>query len=118
MLNAEAIKLALAGKCPKCKTGDMFQKGFTLELNDKCPSCGLNLQDNDSADGPAVFMIFILGFALAPLALWLDAVYEIPLWAHAVLWGGIALFLTLGMLKPLKAYVIALQFKYRPDDWD
>jgi len=79
--------------------------------------CGLDLRKNDSADGPAVFLIFILGFALVPLALVFEYMVFPPLWAHAVLWTGVALFLTLVMLKPLKAYVIALQYKYRPKDW-
>ena len=96
----------------------MYEPGIlTFTLKDKCTVCGLKLSKNDSADGPAVFLIFILGALLVPLALLLDAVFVIPLAVHAVLWSAVALGLTLGMLKPLKAYVIALQFKHRRSDW-
>lgn len=110
--------LALHCKCPKCADGNLYQPGLTLSLRDRCAVCGLDLGKNDSADGPAVFLIFILGFALVPMALILDAWLHPPLWVHAVLWTTIALGLTVGMLRPLKAYIIALQFKHRPGDWE
>ncbi len=112
------LKTAWACKCPKCRAGDLYRSSFSLELNDACPSCGLNLAKNDSADGPAVFLIFILGFLLVPLALYLDAVMEIALWVHAIIWSIVALGLTLGSLRPLKALIIATQFKHRPTDWE
>jgi uncharacterized protein (DUF983 family) len=113
------LKRALACKCPKCGEGDLFKPGFfEMGLNANCSSCGFALARNDSADGPAVFLIFILGFLLVPLALWLDSVMTIPLWVHGLLWTALALGLTLGTLKPIKAYVIALQLKHRASDWD
>ncbi|MFP4313932.1 MAG: DUF983 domain-containing protein [Alphaproteobacteria bacterium] len=110
------IKTGWACKCPKCGEGDLYRSRMTFTLNEKCPVCSLDLAENDSADGPAVFLIFILGSMLVPLALVLDAVFTIPLWVHAVLWGTIALVLTIGSLRPLKAYIIALQYKHLP--WD
>ena len=57
------------------------------------------------------------GLQGAEFALILDASFTIPLWAHACIWTFAALGLTLGLLRPLKAYIIALQFKHRPGDW-
>ena len=114
----EILKLGLACKCPSCKEGSLFKPGLmTLTLKDKCENCGLALDKNDSADGPAVFLIFILGFALVPLALLLEFTIHPPLWLHIVLWSAVSLFITLGTLRPLKSYIIALQFKYHPHDW-
>lgn len=113
----EPIQTALAGKCPRCKQGSLFKPGLTLDLNKQCPSCGLDLAKNDSADGPAVFLIFILGFLLVPIALWVANITNLPLWVHGVFWGVIILGMTLGSLRPTKAYIIALQFKHRPNDW-
>mgnify|MGYP001231472328 CR=1 FL=1 len=110
------IKTGLACKCPKCETGNIYKPGLTLTLKDKCDVCGLDLAKNDSADGPAVFLIFILGFALVPLALILDASFDIPLIVHGIVWSVVALALTVGSLRPLKAYIIALQYKHLP--WD
>lgn len=81
-----------------------------------CPDCGLDLTQADSADGPAVFLIFVLGASLVPLALIFETVFAPPLWVHAVLWGAVALGFTIGSLRPLKAFVVALQYKHRP--WD
>lgn len=111
------LGLALGCKCPRCKEGGLYCSRFDLKLVEHCPVCGLDLAGNDSADGPAVFLIFILGFLLVPLALLFDAFFSPPLWVHAVLWGVVALFITLGLLKPVKAYIIALQYKHRPGDW-
>lgn len=112
------LQQGLACKCPKCNEGDLFEPGFlAYELLEKCPSCGFDYSQNDSADGPAVFLIFILGFLLVPLALMLEAVLHPPLWFHAILWTIVALGLTLGSLKPLKSYIIHLQYKHRPGDW-
>ncbi len=109
--------MALACKCPQCHKGDLFKSRFDLSLKEKCDSCGLDLSKNDSADGPAVFLIFILGTALVPLALIIDWSFGWPLWLHTIVWGILALTLTLGSLRPLKSYIIALQFKHRPNDW-
>lgn len=95
----------------------MYKPGWNLDLNEKCDNCGLDLAKNDSADGPAVFLIFILGFTLVPMALLLDYLVQPPLWVHAVLWGVVILGAILASIKPLKAYIIALQFKHRPGDW-
>lgn len=87
-----------------------------MTIREKCDHCGLDLAANDSADGPAVFLIFILGFLLVPIALLADALFDIPLAVHAIIWSVVALGLTLGSLRPLKAYIIALQYKHLP--WD
>lgn len=112
------LKKALGCRCPKCDKGALYRGTYSLELNDECAHCGFDFSKNDSADGPAVFLIFVLGALLVPLALMFDAAFSPPLWVHGVLWGAVALFLTLVALKPLKAYIIALQYKYRPRDYD
>lgn len=111
------IKTALGQKCPQCHQGDLYKSVFALDLNKSCSVCGLDLAKNDSADGPAVFLIFILGFLLVPIALWVASVVNLPLWLHAIIWGVVILGLTLGSLRPTKAYIIALQYKHRPNDW-
>ena len=52
-----------------------------------------------------------------PLALIVDHIFAPPLWVHAILWTIVVLGLTLGALRPVKAYTIALQYKRRPDDF-
>lgn len=111
----ETLKHAILCRCPRCGRGQIFDGVLTLK--DSCPSCGLTLADNDNGDGPAVFLIFILGFSLVPLALWVDYAFTPSLWVHAILWSVLGLGLTVGMLRPAKAYVLALIYKHRPDMW-
>lgn len=111
------LRIALTCKCPRCGQGDLYKPGFlNANVNEVCATCGFPLGKNDSADGPAVLMIFVLGALLVPLALLLEFTLAPPLWLHVVLWGIVAVGLTLWALRPLKAYVIALQFKHRPGD--
>ncbi len=113
------IRLGLSCRCPRCREGDLYTPGLmSATIRDTCPSCGLDFKKSDSADGPAVFLIFILGFALVPLALIVDTAFSLPLWLHGIIWGVIALGLTIGMLRPIKAYIIALQYKHLPWDKD
>lgn len=119
VLPVSSLRAALGCKCPRCGEGHLYGPGFlNMTVKDRCESCGLDLAKNDSADGPAVFLIFILGFSLVPLAWLFEWAFAPPLWVHAVLWSAVALGVTLGALPSLKAYVIALQYRHRPHTWD
>ncbi len=102
--------------CPRCGKGALF-KGF-LTVADHCEVCGLDLGRQDTGDGPAVFLIFLLGFLVVPVALLVSMNVEWPLWLHALVWGALILGLALGMLRPAKAYMIALQYRYRRHDYE
>ena len=117
-LDSDLVRMALRGRCPRCKTGGIYKAGLTMDLRRSCADCGLNFSKGDVADGPAVFLIFILGFLLVPLAIWFEFTVHPPLWVHAALWGVVALGMTLGLLRPVKAYILALQFKHRPQDFE
>lgn len=111
------IRSALSCTCPKCGVGALFKPGrLHTTVNETCPHCGFPLGNHDSADGPAVLLIFVLGALLVPLALLLEFKFSAPWWMHVIVLGGLMLGITLGSLRPLKAYVIALQVKHRPDD--
>ncbi len=112
------VETALRCACPRCGQGRLFPNRWTLSVVERCAVCDLALAKNDSGDGPAVFMVFGLGALLVPLALLTDAVFAPPLWVHAVLWTLVALGICGFTLQPIKAYVIALQFKHRPQAWE
>lgn len=103
----------LGCKCPRCGKGRLFA-GF-LTLVEQCDSCGLKLAKNDNGDGPAVFLIFILGFAMVPPALYISMRVEWPLWVHGLLWGSLILGATIGLLRPAKALTLSLQYSHRPE---
>jgi len=104
------IAAGLAGRCPQCGKGHLFQ-GF-LKLRPKCEVCGLDFSFADSGDGPAVFVILFAGFVVVGLALVVEFLYQPPFWLHALLWGPLILLVTLGPLRPFKGVLIALQFHH------
>jgi uncharacterized protein (DUF983 family) len=104
-----AISAGLAGRCPRCGDGPLF-RGF-LTVAPKCKVCGLDFGFSDSGDGPAVFVTLIAGFVVLGLALVLDMTYEPPIWVFLVIFIPLTLVVCLGMLRPLKGILIALQYK-------
>lgn len=108
------ISVGLAGRCPRCGQGRIFA-GF-LTVAPSCRACGLDLGFADSADGPAVFVILIVGFVVAGAALLTEIAYSPPIWVHLLLWLPLVLVLCLGMLRPLKGVLIALQHHHRAEE--
>ena len=110
------FRAGLTCRCPACGQGPLFD-GF-LEIAKRCTVCGLDLSAQDSGDGPAVFIILILGFIVVGLALWVEVVFEPPFWVHALLWPPVILGGALLMLRPFKATLVALQYRHRRDTFD
>ena len=104
-----AVSTGLAGRCPRCGDGRMFQ-GF-LTLAPKCDVCGLDFSFADSGDGPAVFVSLIGGFLVLGAALALDMAYEPSIWVYIVFFLPLALIVCLGLLRPLKGLLIASQYQ-------
>ena len=108
------IAIGLKCRCPRCGEGWLYE-GF-LTVAERCNVCGLDLQKADSGDGPAVFIIFILGFIVVPLALLLESAVAPPLWLHLVIWPPVIVGGALALLRPAKGILIALQFRHRASE--
>jgi len=102
---------AVRAACPRCGRGPLF--GGFLTVRDRCPACGLDLRAHDSGDGPAVALTFVLGFVVVPPALLVSMAWDWPLWVHAVVWSVVILAVTLGLLRPAKAFFVAQQYRLR-----
>jgi len=100
--------------CPRCGRGKLF-RGF-LTLPPRCEACGLDYGFADSGDGPAVFIMFIAGFIVVGAALVTEVLYHPPYWVHAVLWLPLILIVTLGLLRPMKGLMIALQYHHKAEE--
>ena len=70
------------------------------------------MRDADPADGPAVFVMFILGAIVVIGAFILEFKYNAPLWLHIVLWPVVIFGGTIWMLRVLKGWMVASQFKH------
>ena len=76
----------------------------------RCGSCGYDLSKADSGDGPAVFVILIVGFGVGFSALISEFTLYPPMWLHLVVWLPLTLGLSLGLMRPLKGVLLAAQF--------
>ncbi|MEP0321020.1 DUF983 domain-containing protein [Bauldia litoralis] len=108
------FETGMRGRCPRCGEGRLF-KGF-LEPAERCQNCGLDYAFADSGDGPAVFIIMIVGFIVVGLALVMEFTLHPPYWVHVVLWVPLVLGLSIGLLRPLKGLMIAQQYRHRAQE--
>ena len=106
--------LAVAGllaRCPRCGRGELFE-GY-LKVRAGCSVCGLSFAGHDAADGPAFFIMMPLSIITAVCALLVEVFIGPPMWVHMVIWP---VFITLfaGLtLRPVKATMVALQYRFR-----
>jgi len=99
----------VSGSCPRCGEGKLFSG--LLETRKGCNACGLDYGFADSGDGPAVFVILILGFIIVGMALAVDANYGWPLWLHMLVWLPLLTVMGLWGLRAGKGIFIAVQYQ-------
>ena len=104
------LRSALAGKCPRC-SGNTLYDGW-VRFAPKCRGCGLDFASFNVGDGPAAFLILIVGAIVVTAALVFDAVAEPPWWVHLV-WIPVTAALTLGGLRVAKAWLIGQEHRHR-----
>ncbi len=102
-------------RCPACGAGPLFQ-GF-LSVRERCKTCDADFSGQDSGDGPVPFVIFLVGAVVVGLALFTEVRYEPPVGLHLALWLPLTVILVLTLMRPAKALMIALQYKYRRQDF-
>ena len=62
-------------------------------------------------DGPAAFLILIIGALIAVLAIWVQLAFEPAYWVHVVLWVPLATLMTIGGLRVAKAALLASEYR-------
>lgn len=107
----EPVAAGLRGHCPRCGEGRLFSG--LLALRPRCGVCGLDYSFADAGDGPAVFVILIIGFVVVGLALWMEVSLNPPLWLHFLLWIPLTVVLCLTALRLIKGVLITLQYRNR-----
>jgi len=113
-VEADAVSASVRGRCPRCGEGKLFS-GF-LTLAPKCEACGLDYAFADAGDGPAVFVILIAGSFLVGSLLYVEIRYEPPIWVHLGVFLPLTVLVVLGLLRPLKAVLIGLQYRNKAEE--
>ena len=104
------VTASLGCRCPRCGRGKVFDGLLTIVP--RCATCGLDISAQDAGDGPAVFVILILGAIVVLLAALVEINFAPPIWVHIVLWFPLTLAGAILLLRPLKAGLIALQYRH------
>src|SRR5262249_44602625 len=104
------LRAALGCRCPRCGKGRLF--AGLLNVRQACEVCGLDLSAQDAGDGPAVFVFFFLAPSVGGLPAFVELPFPPPMWVHLVLWTPLILGGAVAMLRPLKAGLIALQYRH------
>ena len=110
MAGTSPLAAALKGSCPRCGQGPLF-KGW-ISFAPQCRACGLEFASFNVGDGPAAFLILIVGAILTVLAVVTDLSWSPPWWVHLV-WISVGLLLTLGGLREAKAALLAQEYLHR-----
>lgn len=105
------LTAALRCRCPRCGKGALYQGLLTVRPS--CPACGLDLAEQDAGDGAVVPVILVLGAVVVLLALIVESIFAPPMWLHLVLWTPFTLVGAILLMRPIKAGLIAQQYRVR-----
>lgn len=103
--------VALRGLCPRCGARTLF--AGIVRFAPRCRACGLDFASSNVGDGPAAFLIFIVGGIVTALAITVELKLSPPWWVHMLLWLPLTAALTIGLLRLGKGLLLALEYRHR-----
>jgi uncharacterized protein (DUF983 family) len=104
------LAMAIGGNCPRCGAHTLFDGWVRFAA--KCRACGLDFDSFNVGDGPAAFLILIVGAIVTVAAITLELAAEPPFWVHAI-WIPVALALTIVGLRFGKAWLLGQEYRHR-----
>lgn len=107
----DTAEAAIRGLCPRCSAPGLFSGpvGFAPS----CSRCGLDYGQFNVGDGPAAFLIMIVGAIVTILAVVVQLKFEPPFWVHILLWVPLTLALVVGLLRIAKGALLVLEYRNR-----
>jgi uncharacterized protein (DUF983 family) len=104
------LAAAIAGNCPRCNARTLFDGWVRFAA--RCRGCGLDFASFNVGDGPAAFLILIVGAILTGAAITVELAFEPRWWVHLV-WIPLGLGLTIYGLRFGKALLLAQEYRHR-----
>ena len=104
------VAASAKGLCPRCGAKTLF--AGAARFAPECPDCGLAFASFDVGDGPAVFLILIIGTIIAVSAILVDLAWQPRWWVHMV-WLPIGIAMTLYGLRLGKAALLYQIYHHR-----
>jgi uncharacterized protein (DUF983 family) len=100
---------ALRGLCPRCGARSLFEG--VASFAPKCRSCGLDFAAFNVGDGPAAFLILVIGALITGLAIAFELAVSPPFWVHILLWLPVTLGAVVLSLRIAKAALLVLEYR-------
>ena len=107
---ATALGRGLAGRCPVCGKGRIFD-GF-LRVAALCEHCGAPLGLARADDAPPYFVILIVGHIVIPAMLIMQKMADPPTWLLSVIFVPLTVVLAIGLLRPVKGATVGLMLSF------
>lgn len=107
----ETTLASVKGLCPRCGVPGLFRSAVSFA--DRCPSCALDFNQFNVGDGPAAFLVFVVGGILTIGLVWVELAFSPPIWVHLLLWLPLLVVLTVGLLRIGKAALLILEYRTR-----
>ena len=104
------VAATIKGLCPRCGAPGLF--AGVARFAPACRRCGLAFASHDVGDGPALFLILIVGTVIAVAALMVDFAFT-PRWYVHLMWMPIGVAMTLGGLRLGKAALLYQIYRHR-----
>ncbi len=101
----------MRGLCPRCGAPTLF--AGAVRFSERCGTCQLDLTQFNVGDGPAAFLIMIVGGLVTIGAVVLELSVSPPFWVHILLWVPLTLGLVLGLLRLAKGALLVLEYRNR-----
>jgi uncharacterized protein (DUF983 family) len=98
------------GLCPRCGEQTLF--AGAARFAPTCRACQLDFASFNIGDGPAAFLILIVGAIVAVSAILIDQAVSPPWWVHLV-WLPVGIALTLYGLRIGKAALLFQEYSHR-----
>jgi len=78
-----------------------------------CRACGLDYSQFNVGDGPAAFLILIVGALITTLAILLELGASPPFWVHVLLWVPLTAIAVVASLRLAKGLLLALEYRQK-----
>jgi uncharacterized protein (DUF983 family) len=105
------LQSGLQGLCPRCGARTLYKGLATFAPS--CRACGLDYAAFNVGDGPAAFLVLIVGGILTGLAIVLELGAGPPFWVHVLLWVPLGAMLVIGSLRVAKGVLLALEYRHK-----
>ena len=91
------LQAALFGECPVCGSRTLFA-GW-VRFAPRCRACGQDFTAYNVGDGPAAFLILVIGALVSAFAVVLQVQASPPFWVHILLWVPLTFVLVILSLR-------------------